>query len=56
MPIILTSWEAKIRRIAIQGQPRQIAHKEPISKNNQSKNGLEMWLKWQSTCLASTKP
>jgi hypothetical protein len=29
---ILAIWEAKIRRIMVQGHPRQIAHKTTISK------------------------
>jgi hypothetical protein len=29
MPIILSTWEAKIRMIAVQDQPRQIAHETP---------------------------
>jgi hypothetical protein len=37
MPIILATWEAEIRRIAVLGQPRQIVLKTPISKKNQSK-------------------
>jgi hypothetical protein len=33
MPKILTTWEAEIRRMAVQGQPRQIVHEtSPISK------------------------
>jgi hypothetical protein len=32
MPIILTTWEAKIGRIMVQGQPRQIVHKIPSPK------------------------
>jgi hypothetical protein len=32
MPIILTTWEAEIRRITIQGQLRQIVQESPISK------------------------
>jgi hypothetical protein len=47
MPAILANWEAEIRRIAVQGHPGQLVHKTQylISKNNQDKNGLEVWLK-----------
>jgi hypothetical protein len=31
MPVILATWEAEIRRTAVQGQPEQIVHKTPIS-------------------------
>jgi hypothetical protein len=32
MPVILATWEAEIRRITVQGQPRQVVHKAPFSK------------------------
>jgi hypothetical protein len=32
MPLILATWEAEIRRIAIQGQHRQIVHETPSPK------------------------
>jgi hypothetical protein len=32
MPVILTSWEAEIRRIEIQDQSRQIGHETPSPK------------------------
>jgi hypothetical protein len=32
MPVMLTTWEGKIRRIMVQGQPKQIVSKNPISK------------------------
>jgi hypothetical protein len=92
MPVILATWEAKMRRIMVQGQHRQKkkvhrTHPIPVEKslarwcvpiipdmavsrecgrgwfgqklrpylqNNQSKKGLEVWLK--SACLASMKP
>jgi hypothetical protein len=41
-----TTWEAEIERITIQGQPGQIVCETPHLQNNQSKNGLEVWLKW----------
>jgi hypothetical protein len=31
MPAILTTWEAEIRRIAVQGQPRKIVLETPPS-------------------------
>jgi hypothetical protein len=36
-PIILATWEAMFRRIAVQGQPRQIVHETPISKITRAK-------------------
>jgi hypothetical protein len=41
-PIILTTWETEIGRIAVWDQPREIVLKISISKSNQSKNGLEL--------------
>jgi hypothetical protein len=32
MPIILATWEAEIRRIAVQGQPKANILRDPISK------------------------
>jgi hypothetical protein len=55
-PVILATWETEIRRIAVQGQPRQIVLENPISKNNQSKNVLEMWFRCWSACFATAKP
>jgi hypothetical protein len=31
-PVIPATWEAEIRRITVQGQPKQIVLKTPISK------------------------
>jgi hypothetical protein len=31
-PVILVTWEAEIRRITVQGQPRKIGHKSPCPK------------------------
>jgi hypothetical protein len=36
-PVILTTQEAEIRRIAVQNQPRQIVLQNPISKNPSQK-------------------
>jgi hypothetical protein len=38
VPVILTPWEAEIRRITVSGQPRQIVHKSP----SQELNGLKV--------------
>jgi hypothetical protein len=44
MPIILATWEAEIRRrIMVRGQPGQIVHETPSSKEPEQ-NGLELWL------------
>jgi hypothetical protein len=32
MPVVLTTWEAEIRKIEVQDQPGQIAHKTPSPK------------------------
>jgi hypothetical protein len=51
MPIILATWEADIRRITVQSQPRQTVCKTLISKNTQHKKGL---VEWRSVeCLPS---
>jgi hypothetical protein len=44
MPIVLATWEAEIRRMAVQGQPGQIVCKTALTKPEQ--NGLEAWFKW----------
>jgi hypothetical protein len=44
MPVILTIWEAKIRRIIVQGQPGEIVY-ETSSPKQSEQNGLEVWLK-----------
>jgi hypothetical protein len=41
-PIILTTWEAKIERIAVQGQPGQIIHKT-LSTNS--------WAEWYTPII-----
>jgi hypothetical protein len=35
--VILAIWEAEIRRITVQGQPREIICKTPISKQTRAK-------------------
>jgi hypothetical protein len=37
IPVILVTWDAKTRRIAVQGQPGQIVFETPHLQNNQSK-------------------
>jgi hypothetical protein len=37
MPLILSTWEAKIERIVVQRQPRKIVHKTPSSKITRAK-------------------
>jgi hypothetical protein len=44
MPVILATWEAKIGKIVVLGQFRQIVHKTTIYKITMA-NGLEVWLK-----------
>jgi hypothetical protein len=44
VPAILSTWEAPIRKFAVPGQPRQIVHETPSSKEP-LQNGLEAWLK-----------
>jgi hypothetical protein len=47
---MLTTWEAEIGRIMIQGQPGQIVH-ESSSPKYPEQNGLEVWLNWWAGCL-----
>jgi hypothetical protein len=44
MPVILATEEAKMKRITVQGQSRQIVCKAPSPKLPK-KSGLEAWLK-----------
>jgi hypothetical protein len=44
MPVIPATQEAKIQRIAVQGQAKQKVQETHL-QNNQSKTGLEVWLK-----------
>jgi hypothetical protein len=37
MPLILVTWETEVRKISIQGQPRHIVWKTPISKITRAK-------------------
>jgi hypothetical protein len=47
-------WEAEIRRIKVQDQPKQIVP-ETLSPKQPEQNGLEVWFKQQSACFASVK-
>jgi hypothetical protein len=44
MSVILATWEAKIRRIAVQSQPGEIFPRSYLEKN-QYKIGLLQWLR-----------
>jgi hypothetical protein len=48
VPVISATTGSTKNRTVVQGKS------ETLSKNNQSKKGLEAWLEWQSTCLPST--
>jgi hypothetical protein len=45
MPVILTTQEAEIRRIAVRSQPGQIVPGETPSRKTLNKKGLVEWLK-----------
>jgi hypothetical protein len=49
MPVILANWEAEIRRIGIQGQPRQKVCEIPIS-TEKKKN----WVKYRIPVIPAT--
>jgi hypothetical protein len=53
--VILAIQETEIRRITVQIQPGQIVP-ETVSEKTHHKKGLEEWLRWSSTCLASVRP
>jgi hypothetical protein len=42
----LATWEAEIRKIKVQSQPRQTVHETPPISKITRENGLELWLKW----------
>jgi hypothetical protein len=44
LPIILASWEAEIRRIAVQGQLGQVVHGTPIYKT------IRAEMDWRCDC------
>jgi hypothetical protein len=44
-PVILATQEAEIRRISVQGQPRQIVCETLSGKKTHHKKGLIEWLK-----------
>jgi hypothetical protein len=56
MPVTLATWEAKITRITVWGQPRQIVHKTPSSKNNQSKMDWRHTSSSRAPALQSQSP
>jgi hypothetical protein len=43
MPIILATQEAKIRRIAVRSQPKQLVHKTLSQKNCSQKREVGGW-------------
>jgi hypothetical protein len=50
MPVILATQEAKIRRITVQSQPRQIVHKTLHRKtlHKRRKRGMMEWLQMKA--------
>jgi hypothetical protein len=46
MLVILASWEAEIRKITVQSQPRQIVLEIPISKIARAKTNKQKQLDW----------
>jgi hypothetical protein len=46
-PIILVTWEVKIRRICIRGQPEQKVCESPISTNS--------WTQWHTLVITATQ-
>jgi hypothetical protein len=57
-PVIPATQEAVIlgRRITAEANPGQTVPERLCLEENHHKNGLEGWLKWESTCLASLRP
>jgi hypothetical protein len=45
MPVILATWEAKIRRIAVGGQHEQTVPKTPSQKITRAKQAGSVWHK-----------
>jgi hypothetical protein len=56
MPIILATLEAKMGRIMVQGQLRQIGWETPISKITTAKLGGGVAQAIEHTCFSSVKP
>jgi hypothetical protein len=54
MPIILAAQEAEIRRMMVQGQPRQKVRKT-LSQKNPSQKGLVEWLKMKALSSSPSK-
>jgi hypothetical protein len=48
MAVILATWEAENE---VPSQPGKIVCEIPSPKNNQRKNGIEVWLKLQNTSM-----
>jgi hypothetical protein len=53
MPIILATWETKGGQMFEARLAWEFVRL--YLQNNQSKNGLDMWLKWSRPCFASTE-
>jgi hypothetical protein len=56
MPVILATWDAKIRWFEVWGQPEQIVHETPHVQNNRSKMDWRHGLSSRVGCFANMKP
>jgi hypothetical protein len=50
MPVILATWEAKIRRIIVQGQPRQKVHKTSSQPIKAGRGDMHLSSQLHETC------